>query len=98
MGRPELGSKFQCTSCHERSYDLNRTPVVCPRCGVQQAPHVPRVTRPPREPRSFRSTPAPLIDDSPVQAEDIAEEPDEDADEDAEDEVDSEPDAAEPPE
>ena len=36
MGRPELGTKCTCTACHERFYDLNRAPAVCPKCGAQQ--------------------------------------------------------------
>lgn len=46
MGRPELGTKCTCTGCHERFYDLNRTPAVCPKCGVQQRPAKPRSLRP----------------------------------------------------
>jgi uncharacterized protein (TIGR02300 family) len=36
MGRAELGTKCTCTGCHERFYDLNRSPVICPKCGLQQ--------------------------------------------------------------
>lgn len=46
MGRPELGTKCTCTGCNERFYDLNRTPAICPKCGVQQRPAKPRSPRP----------------------------------------------------
>lgn len=101
MGRPELGSKFQCTGCHERSYDLNRTPVVCPRCGVQQPVRVARAIRPVRESRHVRPPPPrPLVeDDLALTADTAAEEPDEDAEdaEDVEDEIEHEPEIAEQP-
>ena len=45
MGRPELGAKCTCTACHERFYDLNRSPAICPKCGVQQPPEKPRTLR-----------------------------------------------------
>ena len=48
MGRPELGAKCTCTACHERFYDLNRSPAICPKCGVQQPPEKPRTLRPSR--------------------------------------------------
>ena len=43
MDRPELGTKVTCVGCHERFYDLNRAPAICPKCGVQQAPEKPRM-------------------------------------------------------
>src|SRR5690242_15571762 len=48
MGRPGLGAKCTCTACHERFYDLNRSPAICPKCGVQQPPEKPRALRPSR--------------------------------------------------
>lgn len=46
MGRPELGTKCACASCRERFYDLNRSPAICPKCGAQQPPVVPRAAWP----------------------------------------------------
>lgn len=41
MARPELGTKYTCTSCEAKFYDLNRTPFSCPKCGeVYAAPPV----------------------------------------------------------
>ncbi|HEY7382748.1 MAG TPA: TIGR02300 family protein [Beijerinckiaceae bacterium] len=34
MAKPELGLKRQCMSCGAKFYDLNRDPIVCPKCGV----------------------------------------------------------------
>ncbi len=48
MDKPELGTKCTCTGCHERFYDLNRSPAICPRCGLQQPPEKSRMLRRPR--------------------------------------------------
>ncbi|MDR1828353.1 MAG: TIGR02300 family protein [Methylobacteriaceae bacterium] len=43
MARPELGIKRQCKHCDAKFYDLNRDPIVCPKCGhvyVISEPHV----------------------------------------------------------
>lgn len=34
MGRPELGTKRVCGSCGTKYYDLNRDPILCPKCGT----------------------------------------------------------------
>ncbi len=34
MGKTELGSKRQCQSCSTKFFDLNRSPIVCPKCGA----------------------------------------------------------------
>ena len=33
MAKPELGLKRQCLHCGAKFYDLNRDPIVCPKCG-----------------------------------------------------------------
>lgn len=39
MAKPELGSKRQCQSCGSKFFDLNKDPIICPKCGVAfQAP------------------------------------------------------------
>lgn len=30
--RPDFGTKIECSSCGERFFDLNRTPITCPKC------------------------------------------------------------------
>ncbi|MEM7299888.1 MAG: TIGR02300 family protein [Pseudomonadota bacterium] len=34
MAKPELGEKRLCLSCNTKYYDLNRDPIVCPKCGA----------------------------------------------------------------
>jgi uncharacterized protein (TIGR02300 family) len=34
MARPELGSKHHCEHCGARFFDLNRSPIACPKCGT----------------------------------------------------------------
>lgn len=34
MAKPELGIKRVCGSCGSKFYDLNRDPIVCPKCGT----------------------------------------------------------------
>ena len=34
MAKPELGTKRICPNCGAKYYDLNRDPIVCPRCGT----------------------------------------------------------------
>ena len=32
MAKPELGTKRLCSNCSAKFYDLNKTPIVCPKC------------------------------------------------------------------
>ncbi|MDR3372792.1 MAG: TIGR02300 family protein [Ancalomicrobiaceae bacterium] len=34
MAKPELGIKRLCPSCSTKYYDLNRDPIICPKCGT----------------------------------------------------------------
>jgi uncharacterized protein (TIGR02300 family) len=34
VAKPELGAKRQCHSCATKFYDLNKDPIVCPKCGT----------------------------------------------------------------
>ena len=34
MAKPDLGSKRQCQNCGTKFFDLNRDPIVCPKCGT----------------------------------------------------------------
>ena len=34
MTKPELGNKRLCPNCSARYYDLNKTPITCPKCGT----------------------------------------------------------------
>ena len=34
MAKPELGAKRQCQNCGAKFFDLNKEPIVCPKCGT----------------------------------------------------------------
>ena len=34
MAKPELGAKRQCQNCGAKFFDMNKDPVVCPKCGT----------------------------------------------------------------
>ena len=34
MAKPELGTKRLCPSCGSKYYDLDRSPIICPKCGT----------------------------------------------------------------
>jgi uncharacterized protein (TIGR02300 family) len=36
VAKPELGNKHQCQHCGTKFFDLNKHPVVCPKCGAVQ--------------------------------------------------------------
>lgn len=38
MSKPELGTKRDCPSCGGKFYDLNKNPVVCPKCKHEYVP------------------------------------------------------------
>ena len=38
MSKPELGTKRECPSCGAKFYDLNKNPVVCPKCKHEYVP------------------------------------------------------------
>jgi uncharacterized protein (TIGR02300 family) len=42
VARPELGSKRHCEHCGTRFFDMNRSPIACPKCGtlVEGVPRV----------------------------------------------------------
>jgi uncharacterized protein (TIGR02300 family) len=34
VAKPELGTKRQCQNCGAKFFDLNKDPIVCPKCGT----------------------------------------------------------------
>ena len=34
MAKPELGAKRQCQNCSAKFFDLNKDPIICPKCGT----------------------------------------------------------------
>ena len=55
MSKPEWGSKRVCPGCGVKYYDLSRTPILCPKCGVGFDPDAvlrsrrPKAAPPPKE-------------------------------------------------
>ncbi len=45
VAKPELGNKHQCQHCGTKFFDLNKTPVVCPKCGAVQQVTAARMAR-----------------------------------------------------
>ncbi|MGA3064494.1 MAG: TIGR02300 family protein [Methylocystis sp.] len=86
MSKPELGVKRRCLSCAAPFFDLNRTPIVCPKCGalfqIVELAHS-RAKWAPSPPIAIK-TPVAAVD--PFEAE-TAEPEVEDEDEDAQDDV-----------
>lgn len=73
MAKPEWGVKRTCQSCGARFYDMARSPIVCPKCGVTVEPEV---TFKPR--RQSAAAPEPKVvpvlpDDETADLEDVAE-------------------------
>ncbi len=58
MAKPELGSKRQCGSCGARFFDLNRDPILCPKCGA-----VYQIAMPVRAQRAAAAASAAVVDD-----------------------------------
>jgi uncharacterized protein (TIGR02300 family) len=46
--KPELGTKRICSSCSAKFYDLNKIPIVCPKCEAVFVPPVLVLARPGR--------------------------------------------------
>lgn len=89
MAKPELGVKRRCASCGAAFYDLNREPIVCPKCGTEYVVEQPKPARKKREPEPAKPAAKPAAkeegdgdDDSDDGADDDFLEEDIDEDED----------------
>ena len=38
MPKPDLGEKRVCGECSAKFYDLNKDPIICPKCGTEYDP------------------------------------------------------------
>jgi uncharacterized protein (TIGR02300 family) len=68
--KAEWGTKRTCATCGGRFYDLNKTPILCPKCGAENekdSPPKPRRGKPARaEPVKVAKKPALPNDDDPL--------------------------------
>lgn len=64
MANPDWGTKHTCQSCGAKYYDLNRNPVVCPKCGTAFNPDAllrSRRSRPASPPKAVAAVVAPKL-------------------------------------
>ena len=40
MANPEWGQKRICLACNTKYYDLNKSPIICPSCGIEFDPDI----------------------------------------------------------
>lgn len=85
MAKPDLGKKRTCLSCGARFYDLNRTPITCPKC--ETVLDVTASSRPSRaraapEPKAAKpkaaKVEAEVVDDDDIEDDDSDEEEEDD--------------------
>ena len=84
MSKPDWGVKRTCQGCGARFYDLNRTPIMCPKCGTKNDPAAPTKQRRQAAAKPVEAVrpPAPVVPDLEVAAvEDAPEAADEEEDE-----------------
>jgi uncharacterized protein (TIGR02300 family) len=77
MARPDWGTKHSCRNCGAKYYDLNRSPIVCPKCGTAFNPDAllrSRRSRPsaPAPAPAKKSAPAPAKKSAPAPAKEPA--------------------------
>src|SRR6516225_6250884 len=60
LAKPELGTKRQCQNCGAKFFDLNKDPIVCPKCGTvfQGAPRARAAAKAEEEEDTEIATPA----------------------------------------
>ena len=65
MTKPELGTKRSCAQCGAKFYDLNQSPITCPKCGAVpvavQASSRPRAATPRAPVREFKPVVAEML-------------------------------------
>jgi uncharacterized protein (TIGR02300 family) len=100
LAKPDLGSKHQCQNCGAKFFDLNKDPIVCPKCGTvfQGAPRARAAAKAEEEEDTEIATPAGVdvvsLDEVEAGEEKAAAEPvgdDIDVEEDAEDDTADDP-------
>jgi uncharacterized protein (TIGR02300 family) len=64
VAKPELGTKRLCASCGVKFYDLNKTPIACPKCGTPFEV-APTTTRPRPDQRAAVRQPEAEVEEVP---------------------------------
>lgn len=59
--KPELGTKRRCSSCEAKFFDLNKEPIVCPKCTAVFVPPQPDPVRSRRQPMPAHKVRVPEI-------------------------------------
>lgn len=60
MTKAELGIKRLCANCAAKYYDLNKDPIICPRCGTQF--EAPPAAKPRTQAAAAAQTAAPVVE------------------------------------
>lgn len=68
MAKPEWGAKRQCKSCGAKFYDLNRMPVMCPKCEAELVIESAAPSRPPAKPEPKAKAVKPAVEAKPAKA------------------------------
>lgn len=67
MAKPEWGVKRTCQSCGARFYDMQRTPIICPKCSSVVEPEVVLKTRRSSAPSAEPKIVAPVVNTDEVE-------------------------------
>ena len=83
MVKAELGQKRTCQSCGAKFYDMNRTPILCPKCGATFDPEtLLKLRRGKPAAAPVVAKPVPADEPEPAEAEEVAADEAEDEEED----------------
>nr|WP_107989065.1 TIGR02300 family protein [Breoghania corrubedonensis] len=82
MAKPDLGTKQLCPSCGTKFFDLNRSPITCPKCGTIVSPAA-TGPRPSKASKPAKVAPVAVEDDEDLAVESAEVVSLEDADEEA---------------
>jgi uncharacterized protein (TIGR02300 family) len=80
MAKAEWGLKRTCQSCGARFYDLQRSPITCPKCEAEYDPEVLLKSRRGKPAAAVAVVPKPVVD--PVEADEVVAEDEEEEEDD----------------
>ena len=82
VAKPDLGTKQLCPSCGTKFFDLNRSPITCPKCGTIVSPAA-TAPRPSKAGKPAKAAPVVADDEEDLETEEAVVVSLEDADEEA---------------